>query len=43
MEDNEPPTADFLEIIINLKIKLDAKTFTQLFVRVCGLYKSENL
>jgi hypothetical protein len=43
MEDNDPPTPDFLKIIIELQSKLDQKTFTQLFVRVCGLYKSEDL
>ncbi len=43
MEHNEPPTPDFLKIIINLQDRLDPKTFTQLFVRVCGLYKGEEL
>ncbi len=28
MEDNEPPTPDFLEIIINLKDRLTPQTFT---------------
>jgi hypothetical protein len=43
MEQNEPPTPDFLEIIIGLEAQLDHTTYTQLFVRVCALYRGEDL
>ena len=43
MEQNESPTPDFLKIIISLESKLDETTFTQLFIRVCRLYKGEEL
>ncbi len=43
MEQNEPPTQDFLKIIVGLESTLDEVTYTQLFVRVCALYRGEDL
>ena len=37
------PSADFLEIIIGLKDKLEQSSFTELFVRVCSFQKIESL
>jgi hypothetical protein len=38
MESYNPPTDDFLKIIVGLHDKLTEDTFTKLFVRVCAKY-----
>ena len=43
MEKQQAPSVDFLEIIIDLKVKLDPGSFTELFVRLCSFQKIENL
>ena len=43
MEMNEPPTPDFLRIIIQLHDQIEEDIFTQLFIRICALYKGEEL
>ena len=43
MEKQQAPSADFLEIIIDLKAKLDPVSFTEVFVRLCSFQKIENL
>lgn len=43
MEKQQAPSADFLEIIIGLKDKLEQSSFTELFVRVCSFQKIESL
>ena len=43
MENYQPPTADFLKIVLSLDEHIDELNFTQLFVRACALHKGEEL
>ena len=43
MEGLQTTPVDLLKIIIDLEKKLESETFTKLFVRVCALYKGEDL
>ena len=43
MEKQQAPTPDFLEIIVDLKGKLEAPSFTEVFVRLCAFQKIEAL
>lgn len=43
MEKQQAPSADFLEIIIDLKARLEPASFTEVFVRLCSFQKIEGL
>jgi hypothetical protein len=43
MEKQQAPSADFLEIIIGLKEKIEQSSFTELFIRVCSFQKIDTL
>jgi len=43
MEKQQVPSVDFMEIIIDLKAKLEPTSFTEVFVRLCSFQKIEGL